>query len=333
MFMSPDTKLTRASTILKVGFILLPEFDLLSFTGFVENLRQATDLGDLSQTAWARWTIMGHDLMPIKASCGLVVEPDEILRDPEAFDYVVAIGGKIASEKISEVFPPYLAKAVSLKVPVIGLGSAIFVLARAGLLNRRRCVVFWPHYQKFKNLYPDARIQVDKAFVEDRGVITCPGGSVSADLVMGLMERFYGPELMAKILRRRSLDWNRPEDRTNVPGLDQYHDINDPRVRRAVFFMEQNLTANLTSEDTAREAGISTRQLERLFQDLLKDSPAGHFRKLRLRRANWLLLHTRRTITDIAQECGFSDSSHFAKRYKEFYGHAPSYDRKSDLQQ
>jgi transcriptional regulator GlxA family with amidase domain len=327
--MPSDARLTRPGAVLKVGFILLPEFDLLSFTGFAENLRQATDLGDLSGSAWARWTIMGRDLMPVKASCGLVIEPDEVLRDPTAFDYVAAIGGGIASEKVAAAFIPYLARAAAHKVPVIGLGSAIFLLAGAGLLNRRRCVVFWPHYQQFKNLYPDARIQVDKAFVEDRGVITCPGGSVAADLALSLMEKFYGPELMAKILRRRSLDWNRPEDRPNVPGLDQFHDINDPRIRRAVFFMEQNLTANLSSEDTASEAGISTRQLERLFQDFLKDSPAGHFRKLRLRRARWLLLHTRRTITDIAQECGFSDSSHFAKRYKEFYGHAPNRDRKA----
>ena len=330
--MPSEARFARPNAVLNVGFILLPEFDLLSFCGFVENLRQAADLGDLTGSVWARWLVMGHDLMPIKASCGLALEPDEILRDPAAFDYVVAIGGQIASEKAPRGFPPYLARAAALKVPVIGLGSALFTLAEAGLLNRRRCVVFWPHYQEFKNQFPDARIQVDRAFVEDRGIITCPGGSVSADLALSLMEKFYGPELMARILRRRSLDWNRPEDRPNVPGLDQYHDINDPRIRRAVFFMEQNLTANLTSDDIARQAGISTRQLERLFQDILKDSPAGHFRKLRLRRASWLLVHTRRTITDIARECGFSDSSHFAKRYKEFRGHAPSRDRKAGLE-
>jgi transcriptional regulator GlxA family with amidase domain len=105
--------------------------------------------------------------------------------------------------------------------------------------------------------------------------------------------------------------------------MNAYQEITDPRVRRAVFYMEQNLSAMVTTEDVAGEVGISTRQLERLFQVFLRESPAGYFRKLRLRHANWLLHNTQRSITDIAIECGFSDSSHFAKRFKEFFGHSP----------
>jgi transcriptional regulator GlxA family with amidase domain len=120
------------------------------------------------------------------------------------------------------------------------------------------------------------------------------------------------------------LDWNRPIDHPQTPYINDYQEITDPRVRRAVFFMEKNITAPISHARAAREAGISARQLERLFQLYLGESPAEYFRRLRLKHAEWLLHNTKKSITDIALECGFADSSHFAKRFKEFCGSSPS---------
>ncbi|MDR3037923.1 MAG: helix-turn-helix domain-containing protein [Candidatus Adiutrix sp.] len=198
-----------------------------------------------------------------------------------------------------------------------------FVFASAGLLEGRRCSVHWYHYQDFKKRFPGALPVIDELFVEDRGVITSPGGAAATDLALHLVEKYFGAERVMKVLRHMILDWNRPIDHPQTPYMKDYQDIIDPRVRRAVFFMEQNITAPISGDQAAEEAGVSTRQLERLFQIFLRDSPAGYFRKLRLRHANWLLHNTRKSITDIALECGFSDSSHFAKRYKDFFGGPP----------
>jgi transcriptional regulator GlxA family with amidase domain len=135
--------------------------------------------------------------------------------------------------------------------------------------------------------------------------------------------KYFGDERVVKVLRHLVQDWNRPMTHSQVPYLGDSLEITDKRVRKAADFMERNLSIPLTTAQMAREVGVSARQLERLFIASLKDSPSGYFRKLRLRRANWLIHHSDMTITAIALECGFNNSSHLGKRYKDFFGHSP----------
>lgn len=327
--MKIDAKAARPGEVLKVGFILLPGFELLAFTGFIETLRQAIDLGDVGRSSWTSWAVMAPDPAPVPSSCGVSIIPGGTWRDPAEFNYLVAVGGRLSGVEASHRdLPGYLARAVGRKIPVIGLSSAVFSLGEAGLLKNRRCVVHWPHFQEFRNRFPEARPVIDAIYVEDRGIISCPGGTSAVDLARELMARFFGPERLVKIMRRLMIDWNRPSDRVQLPGLGNYMEIPDARVRKAVLFMTQNLSVVISTEDAAREAGISPRQLERLFKETLDESPAEYLRSLRLKQANWLVLNTRKTITDIATECGFSDSSHFAKWYKDYFGQPPGRDRK-----
>jgi transcriptional regulator GlxA family with amidase domain len=238
---------------------------------------------------------------------------------------------RAAHERVRRREASARARAAGQGVTIIGLCTASFILARAGLLEGRRCCVHWYHFQDFRQSHPGAFPVYDELFVEDGGVITSPGGTASIDLALYLVSRRFGTDRAVKVLRHLILDWNRPMDHAQVPYLGDSLELIDPRVRRASVLMERNLSLPLSTGQLAKEAGVSPRQLERLFTTHLRDSPAGYFRKLRLRRAHWMLHHTSLSITDIALECGFTDSSHFAKRYKEFFGASPSRGRESGL--
>ena len=60
-----------------------------------------------------------------------------------------------------------------------------------------------------------------------------------------------------------------------------------------ISLMEKNLEEPLGRVELARSAGLSTRQLERLFRKYLNRSPARYYLELRLNKAR-LLLHTDR---------------------------------------
>jgi transcriptional regulator GlxA family with amidase domain len=313
---------------LKVGFVLANDFTLLPFTGFIEVLRQAADIGDLSRQIWCFWSVMSHDLEPIKSSCGVKISPWETYRDPSDFDYIVVVGGLL---KGLDQSPPelteYLKRAVKNKVTIIGLCTATFLLAKAGLLDGLRCCVHWYHYQTFKNQFESVIPVIDELFVEDKGFITSPGGTSTTDLALYLVEKYFGPERKIKVLRHMILDWNRPIDHPQTPYINDFQEIVDPRMRRAIFFMNQNISINYNSECIAQEVGLSKRQLDRLFQETFNDSPSNYFRKIRLRHANWLLKNTKKSITDIAFECGYSSSSHLCKSFKDFFGVPPGENR------
>ena len=48
-----------ATADLSVGFVLLPDFTLSAFSGFVDVLRIAADEQDRSRQVHCRWTILG----------------------------------------------------------------------------------------------------------------------------------------------------------------------------------------------------------------------------------------------------------------------------------
>ena len=102
-----------------------------------------------------------------------------------------------------------------------------------------------------------------------------------------------------------------------------YLAVGDLLVRHAIVLMEENLEAPLNVTVIAKMTGTSVRQLERNFLTETGMSPKEVYRAMRLRYARWLLLNTAKRITVIAYECGFADSAHFIRGFKEIYGVTP----------
>ena len=74
--------------------------------------------------------------------------------------------------------------------------------------------------------------------------------------------------------------------------------------------------------------GVSRRQLERLFRNLLSDTPSSYYLKLRLRHARHLLEHTSLSILDVSLASGFLSSPYFSRAYRAQFGLSPREDRK-----
>jgi len=94
---------------LSVAFILLHEFTLFAFSGFVDALRIAGDDFDNSRQRECRWTVIAPTLQPVRANCGVEITPWETFPDPAQFDYVVVIGGRMEPQRNTD--PRILAPA------------------------------------------------------------------------------------------------------------------------------------------------------------------------------------------------------------------------------
>ena len=110
----------------------------------------------------------------------------------------------------------------------------------------------------------------------------------------------------------------------NVPAS-----ADDRRVRRALLLMEQRLSDPMPIRELAARLQLSTRHVERLFQGVVGAKPRAVYRRLRLRRAHWMLANTLCSITSIAVDTGFSDGAHFSRQFKQMTGVSPSAARQS----
>ena len=98
-------------------------------------------------------------------------------------------------------------------------------------------------------------------------------------------------------------------------------------VERARDYIARNLTDPIRLSDLSRHAHTQARSLEYGFREVLGVSPMAYVRATRMQRARALLRTTavrRRSISEIALDCGFWHLSQFAMDYKLLFGESPS---------
>lgn len=105
----------------------------------------------------------------------------------------------------------------------------------------------------------------------------------------------------------------------------------DDRLHRTLEFINTNYASPLSLSELASHAALSERQFLRIFKDAYGLTPTEYIGKLRIERARDILLETDYPVTTIAIECGFSDSSYFAKYFKKLVGCSPTEYRKHVL--
>jgi transcriptional regulator GlxA family with amidase domain len=309
---------------LSVGFVLIPNFTLIAFSAIVDLLRLAADEGDRSRPERCSWSVLAPDLNAVTASCGLQVLPWETFARPQRFDYIVVVGGLI--DRNSTYHPKtleFLRDAAAKGVAIAGVCTGSFALVEAKLMSGRKCCVSWYHFPDLIERYSDIIPVADQLFVEDGKFITCAGGLAALDLAAWMVERHLGPGRAQKSLHIMVTDTARPATGAQ-PQPPSVGAVDDPRVRRAMLQIEQNLSTPQKVEDIAQGVGLSKRQLERIFRKVVGKSIQEFSRELRVFYGLWLLTNSAKTITAVATESGFSDISHFNRLFRATFGCAPS---------
>lgn len=315
-----------AKARIRFGIVLLPNFTLTAFSGFVDMLRLSADDSDFSKPVRCAWSVVGKALAPIRASCGIQVTPWETYEESEPFDYVVVVGGLLHSgPQADDETLAFVRRAARGGATIVGICTGVFALMRAGVLEGHRVCVSWFHYWDFVQRFPSVDtglLVADRLFVIDRRRITCSGGRASIDVAAAVLLRHLDHATVQKALRillvGEMQKGNAPQP--HPPGLEP---AAHPKVKRAILLMEQHVGRALPLEELACKLELSPRQLERLFKAETGKSPQTFAKHVRLRTAAWLLTSSDRTVADIASSCGFSDASHLGREFRKQFGVPP----------
>ncbi|HUR56105.1 MAG TPA: helix-turn-helix domain-containing protein, partial [Opitutaceae bacterium] len=95
------------------------------------------------------------------------------------------------------------------------------------------------------------------------------------------------------------------------------------RMARVMRHLAAHLDEPIDSAVLARLAGLSPRQLERVFKRTTGESPRAHVRRLRLERAAVRLRTTPARIITVAVEAGFESHEAFTRAFRARFGHTP----------
>lgn len=310
---------------MNIGFLLLPEFTLLSYASAIEPLRNAQYVRkDLPIT----FSTLSLDGAPVQASCGVEITPNKKLEHLSSYTHLFLCGGMhIEKHTSSRIVQEVRSLSKNYSLTLGAIDTATYILAKAGLLANKRCTIHWENMASLREHYP--HLVLSNALYEmDERIITCGGGVAPLDMMLKLLSQHYDTEVSNLVSEQFAIDRVRnSSDKQRVP-LKSRLGTSQPKLVEAVMLMEANLEEPMSPDEIAQAVNLSRRQLERLFQKYLKVVPTRYYLSLRLYRARQLLLQTSMSIVEVAFACGFVSAPHFSKCYRDFFGLPPRDERR-----
>ena len=100
------------------------------------------------------------------------------------------------------------------------------------------------------------------------------------------------------------------------------------KLKKVLKYIRDNFANEITLDDMAREADLSTKYFCSFFKSMTGTTPVKYLLTYRIERAARKLLSTDESITQIAYDCGFNDLSYFIKTFKEIKRITPKNYRK-----
>ncbi len=301
-----------------IGILLIDGYPIIPFSCVVDSLRAANRLAD--KTLY-EWDYFAPGEAPVAASCGITV-PARPLGEAQDLETLIVVAPNTAQD-FDDVAT--LRQLRALDQQGVNLGSASsgsFLLARAGLLDGRRCTIHWENIPVFKELYPQLEVAFSLYEIDQRR-FTCSGGIAALDMMLKLIENQYGRELARQISQqfqhdriRTEIDSQQMADRIDLA-------MTAPKLIDVINLMENNIEFPLALPAIAEKCKLSLRQVERLFHKYRGMTPSQYYLSLRLQHAKQLLLNTNRSVIDISIATGFETQSYFTACYRKHFGSSP----------
>lgn len=305
------------------GFLLVPKFSMIAFVSALEPLRVANRL---SQQELYRWEIISRDGAPVAASNNLALVADRSIEQPGQYTNVLVCASFEPESHYDKRVGQWLKRLDRAGVALGSFDTGSFFLAWAGLLDGYRATTHWESLDSFEEQFP--RIDVGSGlFIIDRSRFTCAGGTAALDMMLHLIRLRHGHQLAAAVSEQFiHAKIREPQERQRMEANIR-QGVTRPGLALAIELMESHLEELLSVEELCQAAGVSRRQLERMFHRHFRVSPRRYYIDLRLQRARALLQYTDLPVVEIAVACGFGSAAHFSRTYHDWAGKAPSAER------
>jgi transcriptional regulator GlxA family with amidase domain len=199
---------------------------------------------------------------------------------------------------------------------ILTVCSGAFTLAKSGLLDGKRATTHWMHADRLAREFPLIEVDAGVLFVQDGNIITGAGTSAGIDAALHLVRTELGAAAANVIARRMVV----PPQRAG--GQAQYIAVPLPAEPSDSFagvtqWMLEHLDRDLSVDELARKALMSSRTFARRFRAELGTTPAAWLNRQRLMRAQQLLEETTLGLEAVATETGFGSAAvmrhHFVK--------------------
>jgi AraC-like DNA-binding protein len=186
--------------------------------------------------------------------------------------------------------------------------------------------------QIFKNTPPKFLVEPDNS-VTNQYMTQINGNQVLAAYMESIMLLFKNPsladeEVLALKLKEIVLILSKMDNSGVRQILKNLFNPTSVAFKRTI---EAHLFSQLSLDDLASLTNNSLSSFQRQFKKLYQTTAANYIKNKRLEKSAELLKISDLSITEISDECIFSDIAHFSNSFKEKYNSTPSEYRLEDI--
>jgi transcriptional regulator GlxA family with amidase domain len=250
------------------------------------------------------------------------------IRAPHRLD-ALAGAGTIVVPGVEDPFGPAPAAVLAALRAAAARGARIasicvgaFTLAETGLLDGLRATTHWLAAEELARRHPAIEVDPNVLYVDNGQLLTSAGAASGVDLCLHMIRRDHGAAVAADAARLAVT----PPARDG--GQAQYivHPQPAPEAEALgplLEWIERNCHRELTLEQIAAQAPMSTRTLNRRFREQTGTTPLRWLHRCRLRRAQHLLETTTHPVEQVATQVGFGSATSFRDRFRAHVGTSP----------
>ncbi len=309
----------------RFGFLVVPDFTLIGLGSAIDPLRIANMV---AQSVRFEYVTIAPKVGAVRSSDGVSVLADYSIANAPALDALLIVGPNPIPKRVDRSILNWLRRLDRNRIPLGGIDTGSYLLARIGLLDGYRCTIHWEDMDVLLENFPGLVVS-QNLFEVDRNRCSCSGGIAALDMMIYLISLGYeGRKLAAAVSELLICERRGPDERQRIPFKSLGGPMNGKLIE-AVTLMQSNIEEPLSMAEIATYVGLSPRHLERIFRESVNRKPSSFYVAMRLEKARHLVLKTERSISDIATTCGFVSLSHFISRYGAEFGLTPRVDRRN----
>lgn len=263
---------------------------------------------------------------PISCHKYFQIQPTQSIDEIENTDLMIisSITGNIESalKKNKPLIDWIKTMRIKNDAEVVSLCRSAFILAETGLLNGKSCATHWAVHQQFENKYSKVNLIPDNIISEDNGIYSSGGAYSFLNMIIYLIEKYYGRETAIWCSKMAEIDFDRISQKQFVIFSGQKeHD--DEVIKEVQMYIEQNFEEKLNVEGLANRFAISTRNFIRRFKKATQNTPFEYIQRVRVEVAKKSFESTPLNINEVMYNVGYNDEKAFRKVFKKYTGLSP----------
>ena len=209
---------------------------------------------------------------------------------------------------------PWLREQHRSGATLASMCTGAFILAETGLMNDRKITTHWAYFDLLEQHYPAVQIEHSDNIVEYESLIAAGGGTSFIELVLYLIEKYYGHQLATLCAKYMLVDMEKLPQSTFTMFMPQkLH--GDQKVLHVQDFVENHYSQKLTIDMLAEQVNLSGRTLARRFKKATGVSPHAYILATRVEAARKLLENADLTVENIAGQVGYADLASFRNAF------------------